>query len=764
MKNNTTPKEKLTIQFRINSLKNNSHFRLIIFILVETTFLVFTTLSMDYSIGNTAPLINCLCFLFIIFEVAFFHYHFILSAILFVKVVSLFACNFLVGNLNYFIDFSLCYLLLKISTYIIYNKHNLREFTFPLTRKELFRRSLSRYNSSFIISQLLIFFICLFLQKNIYELIIPSVFILVSIYKDKKERNWDKIPFLSYYKTTIIEFVLLCVIVFSIKNFRAVGNLEKDTIVSALVAVFVFNITTLFILIQFNYNKYGSTYLLKTIISIPILFFTIIIPVCIILFLGFFAETLITDTGILATVKFCCFTAVFISSLLYLLLFSQSLESWKLLNSILLSVNDIDIRTNKNSIIQYDETKFDAITRIIKTDISKNDLIALRSDLYGIVCWSKNNIIKIKSQSNIYWEEIDNRFACFYKDIAVLVAKGNNNNIKDIYLNSLRAFILPVVNHKNFNDYKIFFESAVEYIRICLENDLQNNASDALYFVKHYLSQTIINFTDNGNDKFELTHSFLEPVRDFASSAIKNKQTFFVKRLNLIKTIFELYEKDVPIKWTENYLDFFLCFKSVLKEMLRNADIDNLYINEVSAELEHICNGLKLQDEKEKWVSAFWDHYFDFAQLLIYTGIQKKLILDDFNFVAFYNVYFTWNRKKYENYDVFEKCLICFTNSLNTYIKYLEESGNTQKDYFIQCIWSRFLQIENYIKDNHKIYTDWKEFKDLFENEFPILRDYDKFNKLASESFRTIVGFDYSNLDIRKMKNNSTFDRSKTNE
>lgn len=591
-------------------LRQNPLFRLGIYILIEISLLVLTALTMDYSSGYVAPFTNCLCFLFIVFETAFFYYRFILPVILVLKIVVLLVCNYFVGNLNYVLFFNLSFLLLKFSDFIIYSKHNLMKFTFPLSRKEIFLRNFRKFNSSFLISQLVMFISCFCVRKSVFELIIPIIFILIAIYKDKIERKWGNIPFVSYYKTTFIELVFLAVALFSIKNIGIIECLSKDAIISALVTIFVFNITTLFLLIQFNYSKYGSTYLLKIIVTIPILFFTIIIPVCIILFLGFFAESMIPDTAVLSTVKFFCLTAVFVSSLLYLLFVTQSIESGNLLNTILLSVNDDDIRNNKNSIISYDETKFDAVTRIIKTDISKNDLIALRSDLYGMVYWSKENIRKIKSQSNIYWHEIDNRFASFYKEIAVLIAKCDDNNIKEIYLNSLRTFILQYVNHKNFNDYKIFFESAVEYIKVCLEKDIQENASDALYFVKQYLSRVIIDFTDNDNDKFELTHNFLEPVRDVASEAIKNKQTYFVRRMNLIRRIFELYEENKPIKWTENYLDFFLCYKPVLKDMLKNADDDNLYINEVSSELKHLCNGLKLQDENQKWVNNFWDYYF----------------------------------------------------------------------------------------------------------------------------------------------------------
>ena len=731
-------------------LISNSLFRLCVYIFIENALLTYASITMDYSIGYAAPVANCLCFLFISFEVVFFHSQFIFQVITVLKIATLLVCNYFVGNLNYIIVFSVCFLMLRVSDIIIYNKHNLSEFTFPLTRKELFRRGLSKYISSFIFLQIVIIAVCFLCRNSVYDLIIPFIFAIVANYKDRSERKWCNIHILSYYKTTFIEIVFLVVAVFSIKKIGVIIELEKDILISILVSVFIFNITTLFLLIQFNYSKYGSTYLLKIIVTIPILFFTIIIPVCIILFLGFFAESMIPDTSVLSIVKFCCVTTVFVSSLLYLLFVTQSIESGNLLNTILLSVNDDDIRNNKNSIIPYDETKFDAITRIIKTDISKKDLIALRSDLNGMVYWTRENINKIKTQSNIYWEQIDNRFASFYKEIAVLIAKSEDTNIKDVYLNSLRVFILQTVNHKNFNNYKIFFESAVEYIKVCLEKDAQENASDALYFVKHYISRIIINFSDSDNDKFELTHSFLEPVRDLANKAIKNKQTYFVKRMNLIEGIFNLYEENKPIKWNENYLDFFLCYKTVLKDMIKNADNDNQYINEVSSELEHLCNGLKLQDENQKWVNDFWDYYFDLAQVLIYTGIQKKLILSDSNFEAFYNVYFPWHRNKYENDDVLKKCLICFTISLNAYIKYLEGSGNSQKDYLIQWVWSRFLQIEKYIKNSQKLYSEWKEFKDLFESNFSVLKDYEKFSNLVSESYQPIVGFDYSKIDIRK--------------
>lgn len=194
--------------------------------------------------------------------------------------------------------------------------------------------------------------------------------------------------------------------------------------------------------------------------------------------------------------------------------------------------------------------------------------------------------------------------------------------------------------------------------------------------------------------------------------------------------------------------------------MLKNADGENQYIREVSSDLEHLCNGLKQQDYNQGWVKYFWDYYFDLAQTLIYTGIQKKIILNDSDFESFYNVYFSWHGKKYENDEVFEKCLICFTNSLNAYMNYLKNSNITQRDYYIQWVWSRFMQIEKFIKNNQKIYTEWKEFKDFFESNFSILKDYEKFSKQVSESYQPVVGFDYSKIDIRRMKNNSNTDRS----
>ena len=113
-------------------LRQNPLFRLGIYILIELSLLVLTALTMDYSIGYVAPFTNCLCFLFIVFETAFFYYRFILPVILVLKIAVLLICNYFVGNLNYVIFFSLSFLLLKLSDFIIYNKHNLREFIFPL--------------------------------------------------------------------------------------------------------------------------------------------------------------------------------------------------------------------------------------------------------------------------------------------------------------------------------------------------------------------------------------------------------------------------------------------------------------------------------------------------------------------------------------------------------------------------------------------------------------------------------------------------------
>lgn len=54
----------------------------------------------------------------------------------------------------------------------------------------------------------------MFTCKCVFELVIPIIFILIAIYKDKIERKWGNIPFITYYKTTFIELIFLFVIVF----------------------------------------------------------------------------------------------------------------------------------------------------------------------------------------------------------------------------------------------------------------------------------------------------------------------------------------------------------------------------------------------------------------------------------------------------------------------------------------------------------------------------------------------------------------------
>lgn len=53
-------------------LISNSLFRLCVYIFIEFALLTYASITMDYSIGYAAPVANCLCFLFIFFEVVFF--------------------------------------------------------------------------------------------------------------------------------------------------------------------------------------------------------------------------------------------------------------------------------------------------------------------------------------------------------------------------------------------------------------------------------------------------------------------------------------------------------------------------------------------------------------------------------------------------------------------------------------------------------------------------------------------------------------------
>lgn len=86
-------------------LISNSLFRLCVYIFIENALLTYASITMDYSIGYAAPVANCFCFLFISFEVVFFHSQFIFQVITVLKIATLLVCNYFVGNLNYIIVF-----------------------------------------------------------------------------------------------------------------------------------------------------------------------------------------------------------------------------------------------------------------------------------------------------------------------------------------------------------------------------------------------------------------------------------------------------------------------------------------------------------------------------------------------------------------------------------------------------------------------------------------------------------------------------------
>lgn len=357
------------------------------------------------------------------------------------------------------------------------------------------------------------------------------------------------------------------------------------------------------------------------------------------------------------------------------------------------------------------------------------------------MAWTEKNINKIKNRTKIYWEKKNNSFFSFYENLAFDIAKTNDGNIVEIFLNSIRKVVYEKIDSTNFIDYEIFFESLVVFTKEAINID-EEKACDAFFILKEYITFSIQNFTNKKMTVFE--KEFVEVIEKIIDLALKENKTVFLNKAKIL-TIFNSFGKSKKIiKWTSIYKDIFIRFRMIVKKIAQIATSDNRMLNSLLDDASDFCESLKKQKLDFSMLKSIWDYYFDLIMSIVNVAINKKIVLSNFDFEAFYK--FFWNSDSDEI--IKKNALICFTGSLDNYFSFILNSNEKQKEWIINDIWSRFIQLERFVCSKENIYNEWKDFKVFFEKKYPQL-NYNKYCKDVKNNFVPVENFDYSKIDIR---------------
>lgn len=197
------------------------------------------------------------------------------------------------------------------------------------------------------------------------------------------------LPFFVLLIFFFIILIIVCIDLISLKD-----NNFKDIAISSIATmtnISILNIASLLIIVQLNYQKYESSYLIIEILKSPFLFITTFLPAILVIF----------STSFLISSEL-----KFLPLLFLLLSFSSTVLLFYYVNTFLetnIVLKKIFEKTTKNDFDKYKidksnfkETSFDAILKIVLRVVKSDDSSISKTLFFNLASWIMTNRLLLK--------------------------------------------------------------------------------------------------------------------------------------------------------------------------------------------------------------------------------------------------------------------------------------------------------------------------------------------------------------------------------
>ncbi|MDA3884953.1 MAG: hypothetical protein PF638_05100 [Candidatus Delongbacteria bacterium] len=399
-------------------------------------------------------------------------------------------------------------------------------------------------------------------------LLIPIVFytaiveikVIIYHYKKNSIRYFRHYVIATCYSVIIIVSYWLNTISIQPENY---SNIISNTM-TFIISIAIFNIASLLVLLQLNYNKFGSHYLVLKILKSPIVIFLTILPSSLIMLNYFFLNPNFSKSYIP--------TLLIISSLLssigLLLLFRMILGTNLLLEKLFKDIDENDFKTYRKNNIH--ENKIDIVLKITIDIINKNDSISSHSLFLYLARWIKNNISLINDQFDHRRTEHETKFAIFFDDIINRLSETNNSIVKLNFLISMRRLLLLDIDQENFKPYEIIYNYLFKYLYLTLRKGDDDNATEIYNVIYKRAPYILLNLSKveiseyntvvSSKELFNFKKIFVDPVRKIYDIGKENQNINFLKKTNLYNDLFVIGYKDEESfkKWDGKVFDIYV--------------------------------------------------------------------------------------------------------------------------------------------------------------------------------------------------------------
>lgn len=494
-------------------------------------------------------------------------------------------------------------------------------------------------NNWFYIFTIINFFILYILSSSIFISIVISIF-LILLFKEYK--------FLLY-------FILF--IIFLHLSITTNTNIYKDysiSVFSTITNFAILNIATFFIILQLNYQKFNSTFILWNIIKSPASIFAFF-PSTILLFSFYFINEnnkIIILFGFDTYNLLIFFQALTIVSLFGLLFYTKYFLETNILMKKIFKKIKID---NNKYILSDEESSLEAILNLIKNTILKRDYNTSYSLFFNFACWTKLNINKIKYKSSYYQHEKENKFASIFETILMILDKENDVILQKYFIEAFDKIIFMNIDSDNFDKFKIIIDKFKEQLKNNLKKENDEISIDIYYMLYRNADKVLIKLQNINNCKYpfnrndlyrEYCNIYTETNYQFINIAIKNKNIKFLKTFNIIRSLYDIENKNL---WDGKHLDILI------------------------SERDTLIKQYKFLIEQKERISF---NYFEWLLSFIYFNKNEVLCQEEFlNYIidTLLSLYlFTIEQKqiKYEDFGIIRGQLrYCLENKNNKYFE-----------------------------------------------------------------------------------------------
>gem|GEM_PF-2799014 len=586
----------------------------------------------------------------------------------------------------------------------------------------------------------------LYIKKETISIIFTSILLLFYICITVKNNfSVYKAKIVNLYLPLLIQLLLSGFFIFILHNYTSLNDASKTTISNIIVTVvsadLIFNFTAMFILLQENFTKYNSIYLLKNTVTKTGIFVSVIIP-CI------FISLLIID---IIPIKYFIIYSIFCITLCI------SISIW-LLCSLKRTLNTPDIllrlmsNTNSDVIRRYSDNHFDSenndidtILKITTDTISKKDYLSTKSIFYLVLQWMEKYRKDISIEKKLVYFESQNNFYSFFIDTFITsLSDSKSSSIIKEYLNEVYNLFRFANIEKEYKQYHIFYNSLKKLaIKLIKFKDSQfDELLRAIYNTYTYKSGYILSnlkysemkesFFILESDEFrDFCTFYYEPIEKIVDEASKNKNIFFLKRINLFSIFFQYLPDNITINC--NFLEILHktthCYSKILKDNYYDKDLLHSILYEYKS-LQHYLSYLKTPESLKELILNV---IFNSISSIYSNLLNNKTELEEHDLKILYEYFFEEGK-----YNDSLRYLQLFFYVLEVYFDYSFNNLDSEKRNYI---WSRVNQLESIFLERNetKLYYELETSKNKIIDKFPAIdTDYDKWE---SSRNREIASF-----------------------